>query len=170
MPQPPEHLSGLIWALSYRSPSFLWWGNRAGHNRRQKTTEKKRWGWLNGPFQSLSHGGDKDFPTPIYPSISFCIFHIRYEKPLWAAIRIWALTLEHPIWAHHFRDSLFPEGENGLLVDEKSMMDQIPSGPAGSHSRAGQRLASTKRGAQKRMWGHHSQDITSHSYHSAELQ
>lgn len=170
MLQPPEHLPGLIWAFSYRSPSFLWWGTRTGHNRRQKTTKKKRWGWLSGPFQSLSHGGDKDFPTPIYAFSSFCIFHISYEKPLWAAIRIWALTLERPIWPHHFRDCCFQRGRMGFLWMRSPWWIEFPQAQYESHNRAGESLASTKWGAQKRMWGHQSQGTTSHSYHSAELQ
>lgn len=78
------------------------------------------------PFSEWGQG----FP---HSNLSFQFpVHIPYylwETP-WAAVKIWALTWERPICTMPLQTLLFPEGENEHLVDEKSMMDQIPTAPS----------------------------------------
>ena len=135
---------------------------------RQETMKKKRWGWLSGPFQSLFHGEDKDFPTPVDCSSSLRIFHLAYEKSLWATTRIWALTVASPQSAPcHFRHTSLQRVRMRSLWMRSPRWIKVPQSPMQAAQRyravVGKYVTRTSM-LQQRMGGHYGQDTTSHYY------
>lgn len=130
---------------------------------RQESMKKERWGWL-WSFQSLSHSEDKEFHTPTDCSSSLCIFHLAYEKCLWATTRMQALRVQSPQSVQsHFRSWGWEWVSCGLEVHDRSVFPgPWYSSNNGIKAVVGKYIT--------RMGDHHGQGTTTHYCKWAELQ
>lgn len=126
--QPSKHLPGLIWACSTRSQFFLCWGTRAGHMEGKRQRRGKFEDDSVALFRACLIVGIRISPLQFILPVPCAYSTLLRRNPSEQQLELELWPWDVP--SAPLQTLLFPEGENELLVDEKSMMDQTPTAPS----------------------------------------